>query len=134
LQWLCTIDPLVNILNNYFIIVFQHLTGRWLVNSIWIVSATSALAACSGVPADRTTKAAEPTSVGASAASVTNNSTSEDNSVTASADQTPPRANPPRPAKPGDKILPSPFQPPAEVDPPHKDPGDRVVPVPPPSS
>ena len=103
------------------------------MNSIWIVSAASALAACSAVPADRTTKAAEPTFVGASASSVTN-SMSEDNSVTASADQKPARANPPRAAKPGGKILPSLFQPPAEVDPPHKDSGDRVDPAPTPSS
>lgn len=30
----------------------------------------------------------------------------------------------------GEKIVPSPWQPPAEVDPPHKSPGDRVEPVP----
>lgn len=30
----------------------------------------------------------------------------------------------------GDKIVPSPWQPPAEVDPPHKSPGDLVEPAP----
>jgi hypothetical protein len=36
-----------------------------------------------------------------------------------------------RPPRPGEPILPSPIQPPAEVDPPHRDPGDRIPPPPP---
>lgn len=48
-------------------------------------------------------------------------------------------AKPPKPEslpvatpRPGDGITPSPWQPPAEVDPAHRDPGDRVEPAPPP--
>ena len=38
--------------------------------------------------------------------------------------------NPTAQTRSGDKIVPSPWQPPAEVDPPHKSPGDRVEPEP----
>ena len=46
--------------------------------------------------------------------------------------------NPTAQNRPGDKIVPSPWQPPAEVDPPHKSPGDSVEaepgkPAPPPT-
>lgn len=41
-----------------------------------------------------------------------------------------PKAATTAPARAGEKIVPSPWQPPAEVDPPHRNPGDRVEPDP----
>jgi hypothetical protein len=75
-----------------------------------------ALAACSPAPSDRTAETLAPPPTGAGS-NLPDNGNSKDEAGGASLNkQTQP-------------ITPSPWQPPAEVDPPHQHPGDRVEPA-----
>ena len=94
-----------------------------------VTAAVAILGACSAAPADRLTDAEPIEQTNAAARSGQAPSSANEN-----APAPPSRKEPKVPIKPGDKITPSPWQPPAEVDPPHKSPGDSVESAPPASS
>jgi hypothetical protein len=94
-----------------------------------VTAAVAILGACSAAPADRLSDRERIEQANA-APETAQDRPSADKDAPAS----PARKSPQAPVKPGDTITPSPWQPPAEVDPPHTSPGDSVEPVPPPSS
>lgn len=125
---LCTVDQPVNILNDEISVARStRYSEVFTLRLIPVTSAILALSACSAASSGDGTPEAAVTGAGPAS---NNRAGGKDEAVT-----TPPVGEAPRPARPatirpGD-LTPSPIQPPAEVDPPHRSPGDRVDPAPP---